>query len=98
MSTIAFVVVALAGAAIVVAAPQFRKPICVVSCEQSARGTLRCIAYAEHQFRASGLIDMDRDGVGEFGAFGELSGARALPAGSAPTAWPVVSGVFRTVD
>lgn len=42
--------------------------------EKAAEATLRSVASAEAQFQSSGLVDLDRDGVGEYGFLGELTG------------------------
>lgn len=42
--------------------------------ERSAIGNLRNIASAQAQCQASGVIDADQDGTGEYGCFAELSG------------------------
>ena len=39
--------------------------------------TLREIAVAQEQFQASAKADEDKDGIGQFGSFGELSGAKS---------------------
>lgn len=46
--------------------------------ENAAIATLRSIAAAQQQLQASGSIDTDADGGGEFGCFGELSGISPL--------------------
>ena len=46
--------------------------------ETVAIETLRSVNTAQHQFRMSGRADEDGDGVGEYGGFGELSGARGV--------------------
>jgi type II secretory pathway pseudopilin PulG len=43
--------------------------------ESAAISTLRSLNSAQAQVRASGAIDTDGDGSGEYGCFGELSGA-----------------------
>jgi len=46
--------------------------------EEAAISTLRSLASAQAQLRASAEIDTDADGTGEYGYFGELSGATPL--------------------
>lgn len=46
--------------------------------ESAAISTLRSIASAQAQIQASSAIDSDADGGGEYGYFGELSGADPL--------------------
>lgn len=73
--------------------------------ETAAIATLRNLASAQAQCQASGVIDGDGDGTGEYGYFGELSGAigvRGFVAGAiALTATqitpPVLSGAFGNV-
>ncbi len=74
--------------------------------ETAAVATLRNLASAQAQVQASGVIDGDGDGTGEYGSFGELSGAfnvRAFIAGAqaiSPTIFvtpPVLSGAFGTL-
>jgi prepilin-type N-terminal cleavage/methylation domain-containing protein len=43
--------------------------------EAAAVATLRSISSAQAQIQSSGSIDTDADGAGEYGYFGELSGA-----------------------
>lgn len=70
--------------------------------ESAVVATLRNIMSAQAQFHAATLIDTDEDGMGEYGYFGELSGAtnlRDIDGGlTAPNmTLPVLSGVFRSV-
>ena len=46
--------------------------------ETTAIGTLRTIAVAQAQVQASGAIDANLNGVGEYGYFAELSGGAGL--------------------
>jgi len=46
--------------------------------EAAAVATLRSISSAEAQIQSSGSIDTDADGAGEYGYFGELSGAAPM--------------------
>jgi hypothetical protein len=46
--------------------------------EATAMSTLRTIERAERDFRAARFDDLDRDGRGEFGTLGELTGASGL--------------------
>jgi prepilin-type N-terminal cleavage/methylation domain-containing protein len=73
--------------------------------ETAAIATLRNLASAQAQAQASGAIDGDGDGSGEYGFFGELSGAdfvRAFAAGAQVIGTvkitpPVLSGAFGNV-
>jgi prepilin-type N-terminal cleavage/methylation domain-containing protein len=73
--------------------------------ETAAIATLRNLASAQAQCEASGAIDGDGDGTGEYGYFGELSGAqfvRAFIAGAQAIGPnkitpPVLSGAFGNV-
>lgn len=72
----------------------------VESNEQAAIARLRAIAKSQLRFRENRAIDADGDGVGEFGFFGELTGAHALRGQSMvleppllePDAKPVTAG------
>jgi len=70
--------------------------------ETAAIATLRNLSSAQAQFQAGAKIDVDEDGSGEFGFFGELSGAVAVrgPNGGTLAAIdpPVLSAAFRTVN
>jgi len=70
--------------------------------ETAAIATLRNLSSAQAQFQAGAKIDVDEDGSGEFGYFGELSGAVAVrgPNGGTLAAIdpPVLSAAFRTVN
>lgn len=65
--------------------------------EASAISTLRNVASCQAQFAGSCHVDVDGDGIGEFGGFLEMSGARAPRGRDSPTE-PVLSGVFRTLQ
>jgi prepilin-type N-terminal cleavage/methylation domain-containing protein len=71
--------------------------------ETAAIATLRNISSAQAQFQAGAKIDVDEDGSGEFGYFGELSGAtntRDASGGVTGQAIdpPVLSAAFRAVN
>lgn len=69
--------------------------------ETAAIATLRNISSAQAQFQAGAKIDVDEDGSGEFGYFGELSGAigvRESGGTGAAIDPPVLSAAFRTVN
>ncbi|MCK6448804.1 MAG: prepilin-type N-terminal cleavage/methylation domain-containing protein [Planctomycetes bacterium] len=59
--------------------------------ESAAISTLRSISSAQAQVQSSGAIDSDGDGAGEYGFFGELSGADPcrVSAAGAPAAGAV---------
>jgi prepilin-type N-terminal cleavage/methylation domain-containing protein len=67
--------------------------------ETAAIATLRNISSAQAQFQASSHADVDNDGTGEFGVFGELAagtcGVRSTGTSITPS---VLSGAFRTVN
>lgn len=73
--------------------------------ETAAIATLRNLASAQAQCQASGAIDGDGDGTGEYGYFGELSGAQFVRAfvggaqaiGTTKITPPVLSGAFGNV-
>ena len=72
--------------------------------ESAAIATLKNISSAQAQCQASGVIDCNTNGQGEYGFFGELSGADAVrndEAGGVGTATitpPVLSNAFGNVD
>jgi len=72
--------------------------------ESAAIATLKNISSAQAQCQASGVIDCNNNGQGEYGFFGELSGADAVrtdEAGAVGTATitpPVLSNAFGNVD
>lgn len=73
--------------------------------ETAAVATLRNLASAQAQVQASGVIDGDGDGTGEYGFFAELAGAkgpRTFTAGAQAISAtmispPVLSGAFGNV-
>jgi len=52
--------------------------------ESAAIATLKSIVTSQSQLKASGAIDADQDGTGEFGYFQELSGVRGVRTGQPP--------------
>jgi hypothetical protein len=75
---------------------RFMQPRCCGSNEVSAIATLRNVSSSEAQFEAAAFVDEDRDGVGEFGTFGEMSAAEPLRGHDAVLTPPVLSGAFRS--
>ncbi|MCB9891729.1 MAG: hypothetical protein H6833_08790 [Planctomycetes bacterium] len=69
-----------------------------VANETAAISTLRNLASAQSQLQASGALDQDEDGQGEYGFFGELSGARTLRGSERTLNPPVLSAAFRQVE
>jgi len=69
--------------------------------EIAAIATLGNLASAQAQFQAAAMVDVDEDGVGEYGYFGELSGGtgRRGPGGTRINAMnpPVLGEAFRQV-
>jgi hypothetical protein len=66
--------------------------------EAAAIATARNVISAQAQVQATGKIDADGDGTGEYGGFLEMSGA--IPgrmANGRPMVPPVLSGAFRTL-
>ena len=61
--------------------------------ENAAIATLRSIAAAQQQLQASGAIDTDADGGGEFGCFGELAGISPLRIFDAASGDPAAGAV-----
>lgn len=66
--------------------------------EAAAIGTLRNISSAQAQCQASGKIDADNDGAGEFGYFAELSGEVNIRSAAVTIDPPMLSGAFRNVQ
>lgn len=65
--------------------------------ETAAIANLRAICSAQAQFQAAGVLDVDGDGMGEYGTFAQMSGAVALPSGEMLEP-PVLSKTFRKVE
>ena len=59
--------------------------------ESAAIATLKNISSAQAQCQASGIIDVNTNGQGEYGFFGELSGAVAVRASTLSIQPPVAS-------
>ena len=72
--------------------------------ESAAVATLKNILSAQAQCQASGIIDTNRNGAGEYGFFGELSGAQPVRnnetggVGTERVAPPYLSGAFGNVQ
>ncbi|MFK7740391.1 MAG: hypothetical protein AB8H80_08700 [Planctomycetota bacterium] len=66
--------------------------------ESAAIATLKNICSAQSQCQASGAIDVDRDGCGEFGTFGELSGTSPLRGSKQKMTPPVLSAAFGRIQ
>ena len=65
--------------------------------EAAAIATLRVLTSAQAQLQHSGSLDVDGDGSGEYGYFGELSGTRSLRSGGVLSP-AVLSSAFEPVD
>jgi hypothetical protein len=65
--------------------------------ETAARATLKVLASASAQFWAAARVDEDGDGKGEFGTFGEMSGARPCRGRREPIRPPELSAPFKTL-
>lgn len=65
--------------------------------ETAAIATLRNIVSAQAQFQAVAVADANRNGVGEYGFFGELSGAVGVRGGDRKLEPPVLSKFFQGV-
>ncbi len=69
--------------------------------EKAALATLRLIGQAQIQFQTSGVADMNDNGNGEYGTFGELSGSIAVRAANGGTAFmkpTLISPAFRAIS
>ncbi|MBL9079842.1 MAG: DUF2950 family protein [Planctomycetes bacterium] len=65
--------------------------------ESAAIATLKNISSAQSQCQASGVIDVNGNGAGEYGFFGELSGRVAVRNGTQTISPPVLSTAFGNV-
>ncbi|MFM1872032.1 MAG: hypothetical protein RL398_1454 [Planctomycetota bacterium] len=65
--------------------------------ESAALATLKNISSAQSQCQASGAIDVNGNGAGEYGFFAELAGSVELPGGKGRMAPPVLSKAFAEV-
>lgn len=65
--------------------------------ESAAIATLKNISSAQAQCQASGVIDTNSNGAGEYGFFGELSGAQNTRGGTTKISPPVLSTAFGNV-
>jgi prepilin-type N-terminal cleavage/methylation domain-containing protein len=66
--------------------------------ESAAIATLKNISSGQSQCQASGVIDVNRNGSGEYGFFGELSGRTEVRASALRITPPVLSTAFGNVD
>ena len=65
--------------------------------ESAAIATLKNISSGQAQCQASGVIDVNANGAGEYGFFGELSGRVAIRNGTTMITPPVLSTAFGNV-
>ncbi|MBM4060748.1 MAG: prepilin-type N-terminal cleavage/methylation domain-containing protein [Planctomycetes bacterium] len=65
--------------------------------ESAAIATLKNISSGQSQCQASGVIDVNNNGSGEYGFFGELSGRTAVRAGTQRISPPVLSTAFGNI-
>jgi prepilin-type N-terminal cleavage/methylation domain-containing protein len=66
--------------------------------ESAAIATLKNISSAEAQCQASGVIDVNANGAGEYGFFGEMSGRVVVRAGTQQISPPVLSTAFGNIN
>jgi prepilin-type N-terminal cleavage/methylation domain-containing protein len=66
--------------------------------ESAAIATLKNISSAQAQCQASGVIDANGNGSGEYGTFGELSGRTVVRGGTQTITPPVLSTAFGNVQ
>jgi prepilin-type N-terminal cleavage/methylation domain-containing protein len=66
--------------------------------ESAAIATLKNISSAQSQCQASGVIDVNNNGSGEYGYFGELSGRVVVRAGTQTISPPVLSTAFGNIN
>ena len=65
--------------------------------ESAAIATLKNISSGQSQCQASGVIDTNNNGQGEYGFFGELSGRTAIRGSTLSIAPPVLSAAFGNI-
>lgn len=65
--------------------------------ESAAIATLKNISSGQSQCQASGVIDVNNNGSGEYGFFGELSGRVAVRNGTQTISPPVLSTAFGNI-
>jgi prepilin-type N-terminal cleavage/methylation domain-containing protein len=65
--------------------------------ESAAIATLKNISSAQSQCQASGIIDTNNNGAGEYGFFGELSGRTNVRGGTQRISPPVLSTAFGNI-
>ena len=65
--------------------------------ESAAIATLKNISSAQSQCQASGVIDVNGNGAGEYGFFGELSGRTVVRASTQSITPPVLSTAFGNI-
>lgn len=66
--------------------------------ESAAIATLKNISSGQSQCQASGVIDVNSNGSGEYGFFGELSGKVTVRGGTQRISPPVLSTAFGNVN
>jgi prepilin-type N-terminal cleavage/methylation domain-containing protein len=66
--------------------------------ESAAIATLKNISSAQAQCQASGAIDVNNNGAGEYGYFGELAGAAVIRGATQKIQPPVLSTAFGNVQ
>jgi prepilin-type N-terminal cleavage/methylation domain-containing protein len=69
----------------------------LASNEGAAIATLRAISTAQLEFKTLGVVDRDRDGIGEFAPLGNLVG-RTVPLGATETLSPALLPASLRVD
>lgn len=72
------VLAVVAAALAVLAVPETLGKGRVAGPETAALATLRALVSAQERFRDSRAVDLDGDGIGEYGTLGELTGAAGL--------------------
>jgi len=86
-STFAFGIglLAVLGLGAAIAIPNLTRSTCSGGNETAAIATLRNLGSAQAMFQRDGHCDVDDDGIGEFGTFGEMTGADGVRADPAAT-------------
>jgi prepilin-type N-terminal cleavage/methylation domain-containing protein len=66
--------------------------------ETSAIATMRTFISAQAQFQQAAYVDLDRDGLGEYGSIGELSSAVNVRGGTRPIQPGTLSASFTAIN
>ena len=96
-------VLALAGVCVMAFVPSTSLKCCspgrmAIWNRSAVIATLKNISSAQSQCQASGVIDTNNNGQGEYGYFGELAGRTAIRGNTQSITQPVLSAAFGNID